>query len=35
MKAYLVERPAREYDKDYKFEYCNDCGQKLDWSDEE
>ena len=22
----------REYDKDYKFEYCSDCGQKLDWS---
>ena len=25
----------REYDKDYKFEYCSDCGQKLYWSDEE
>lgn len=25
----------REYDKDCKFEYCSDCGQKLDWSDEE
>ena len=24
-----------EYDKDCKFEYCSDCGQKLDWSDEE
>lgn len=23
----------REYDKDCKFEYCSDCGQKLDWSD--
>ena len=22
----------REYDKDYKFEYCSDCCQKLDWS---
>ena len=22
----------REYDKDYKFEYCSDRGQKLDWS---
>lgn len=25
----------REYDKDCKFEYCSDCGQKLDWGDEE
>lgn len=25
----------REYDKDCEFEYCSDCGQKLDWSDEE
>lgn len=25
----------REYDKDCKFGYCSDCGQKLDWSDEE
>ena len=25
----------REYDKDCKFEYCSDCGQHLDWSDEE
>lgn len=24
----------REYDKGCKFEYCSDCGQKLDWSDE-
>lgn len=24
----------REYDKDCEFEYCSDCGQKLDWSDE-
>lgn len=23
----------REYDKDCEFEYCSDCGQKLDWSD--
>lgn len=25
----------REYDKNCEFEYCSDCGQKLDWSDEE
>lgn len=25
----------REYDEDCTFEYCSDCGQKLDWSDEE
>ena len=25
----------REYDKDCEFKYCSDCGQKLDWSDEE
>ena len=25
----------REYDKDCKFEYCSDCGQHLDWGDEE
>lgn len=25
----------REYDKDCKFEYCSDCGQHLDWSNEE
>lgn len=25
----------REYGKDCEFEYCSDCGQKLDWSDEE
>lgn len=22
----------REYDKDCEFEYCSDCGQKLDWT---
>lgn len=24
-----------EYDKDCKFEYCSDCGQKLDWGDDD
>lgn len=32
IRAYDTE--YREYDKDCKFEYCSDCGQRLDWSDE-